>query len=126
MKTILVIEDESSIAEMLVALLEMEGYRVATARDGQEGLNYLATTRPDLVLCDLMMPLVDGRAVAHAMRANASLRDIPLVLMSAGVERVDGMNGLISAFLRKPFMIQQLLDLIRSLIDERRPGWHDS
>lgn len=117
MKTILVIEDEGSIAEMLEALLELEGYRVAVARNGQEGLDYLATSRPDLVLCDLMMPFVDGREVAQAMRANRSTRDIPFILMSAGVDRVDGMEDLITAFLRKPFIIAEALKLIHSLLD---------
>ncbi len=117
MKTILVIEDESSIAEMLEVLLELEGYRVAVARNGQEGLDYLATSRPDLVLCDLMMPFVDGREVVRAMRANRSTQDVPLILMSAGVERVDGMDGLITAFLRKPFIISEALKLIHSILD---------
>lgn len=117
MKTILVIEDESSIAQMLLALLEMEGYRVVTARDGQEGLAVLETLRPDLVLCDLMMPLLDGHGVAQAMRAMEATRETPLILMSAGVDHVEGMDGLITAFVRKPFEIAALLSLIRELVE---------
>ncbi|WP_029215587.1 response regulator transcription factor [Kallotenue papyrolyticum] len=116
MKTILVIEDESSIAHLLLALLEMEGYRVVTAQDGHAGLALLRTLRPDLVLCDLMMPHLDGRGVVQAMRADAEMRDIPVILMSAGVDRVDGLDGLITAFVRKPFEIAALLSLIRELV----------
>ena len=84
LKTILIIEDERVIAEILSAVLEDEGYNVQVADNGKEGIATLKSTHPDLVLCDLMMPIADGKAVARAMAADPSTRSIPLIIMSAG------------------------------------------
>src|SRR5579885_1072524 len=83
MKTILVVEDEFAIADMLSSLLEDEGYRVILASNGQEGLARLAETRPNTVLCDVMMPIMDGRQLRKTMKADPSFKDVPIVLMSA-------------------------------------------
>jgi CheY-like chemotaxis protein len=117
MKTVLVIDDEYGIVEVVVLALKDEGYRVITAADGQQGLERLAETRPDLVLLDFMMPRMDGPAVAKAMRANRAHREIPIVMMSAvGEAAVRERFSGYAAFLRKPFRVRTVLDLVTRLI----------
>ena len=113
MKTVLVVDDEFGIADVLVTALEDEGYRVFTAANGQRGLERLAENRPDLVISDFMMPLMDGAAMARAIRADPDSKDIPIIMISAVAEamvreRFDGYD----AFLRKPFQIAALLELV--------------
>ncbi len=81
--TILVVDDEPAIAEMLQDILEYEGYQVVTAGNGHEGLACVAAVRPQLVLSDVMMPGLDGRAFCRALQADPRYRGIPVVLMSA-------------------------------------------
>lgn len=115
MRTVLVVDDEFGTVEVLVAALEDEGYRVLTAANGRRALERLEENKPDLVISDFMMPLMDGAALVAAMRANPAFRDIPVVMMSAAPEaalrkRLDGYE----AFLRKPFRIPALLEVVRS------------
>lgn len=113
MKTILLVEDEFGIAGVLTVLLEDEGYRVLSAANGRQALSRLAEVRPDLVVTDFMMPLLDGAALGEALRADPALKDIPIIMMSAVPEaavrmRFDGYT----AFLRKPFPIPAFFELI--------------
>jgi CheY-like chemotaxis protein len=89
MPTILVVEDELDVATMIGTVLEDEGYEVILARHGREALDILAARRPDLVLSDLMMPVMDGYALLAAMQANFEWQSIPLVLVSAGAPPPD-------------------------------------
>ena len=116
MQTILVVEDETSIAEMLTLLLELEGYQVRQARNGQLALDLLAGLDPDLILCDVMMPLIGGPAFVVALRRIARFADVPVVLMSAGLDEIAGMDGMINDYLRKPFKIDLLLATVRRLL----------
>jgi CheY-like chemotaxis protein len=121
-RTILVVDDEYGIVEVLVLALEDQGYRVLSAADGQEGLERLAEARPDLVMLDFMMPRMDGPAMAQAMRADPALRDVPIVMMSAvGEAPIRERFTDYTAFLRKPFRIQAALDLVASLIGLAAP-----
>lgn len=123
MRTLLVVDDEFGTVEVLVAALEDAGYRVLTAANGRRGLERLEENRPDLVISDFMMPLMDGAAMVAAMRANPSFRDIPVIMMSAAPEsalrkHLDGYH----AFLRKPFRIAALLQAVRSVFErESKP-----
>jgi CheY-like chemotaxis protein len=122
MRTVLVIDDEYGIVEVLVLALEDQGYRVLSAADGREGLERLTETRPDLVLLDFMMPRMDGPAMAHAMRADPTYSDIPIVMMSAvGEAPIRSRFTGYAAFLRKPFRIQAALDLVATLIGPGTP-----
>ena len=117
MATILVVEDEEPIAELLRAALEDEGHRVVTAADGREALARLAEVRPALVLSDVMMPHLDGRELARALAADPDLRTIPLVLLSAlGVVSVAGVPH--AAFVGKPFELDHLLATIARLLPD--------
>jgi CheY-like chemotaxis protein len=117
--TILVVDDEFDLADVLAATLQEAGYRVLTAANGRGGLERLAENELDLVISDFMMPLMDGAQMAHAMRANPAHQDIPIIMMSAAAEaavrkRFDGYR----AFLRKPFPMPVLLGLIQEILDD--------
>lgn len=121
MRTVLVVDDEFGTVEVLVAALEDAGYRVLTAANGRRALERLEENKPDLVVSDFMMPLMDGAALVEAIRSNPQFRDIPVIMMSAAPEtalrkQVDGYE----AFLRKPFRVPALLELIASLLNPPR------
>src|SRR5690242_10258304 len=84
MSMILVIEDEQAISEVIVQLLEDEQHVIMAASNGQEGLNLIAQHVPDLIICDVMMPILDGRAFCKAVRADVMYSAIPVIMMSAG------------------------------------------
>jgi CheY-like chemotaxis protein len=125
-RTLLVVDDEFGTVEVLVAALEDAGYRVLTAANGRRGLERLEENKPDLVISDFMMPLMDGAAMVTAMRANPSFRDIPVIMMSAAPEAAlrKHLNGY-EAFLRKPFRIAALLDLVRAVFERASPPKSD-
>ena len=112
-RRVLVVDDESSIIELLQNLLEDEGYEVVTASNGREGLAQLARHPVDLVLCDIMMPFVNGLQMCQAMRRGESaFRYIPLVFMSAAGPPAAGHGCDYAAFIYKPFNLDHLFDLI--------------
>ncbi len=112
MKTILVVEDEYAIADMLSAVLEEAGYRVILAANGREGLTCLANEHTDLVLCDIMMPILDGREMVRVMKSDPALNSIPVVMMSAADHLIETTNVLRAGFLSKPFDLDLLLQMI--------------
>ena len=121
MRTVLIVDDECATLEGLLAALESAGYRVLTAANGRHALERLEESKPDLVVSDFMMPLMDGAALVQAMRANPEYRDIPIIMMSAAPEtalrkHVDGYQ----AFLRKPFRVSALLERIASILSPPR------
>jgi len=117
MKTILVVDDEYDICCALEMMLTMEGYRVYLAFNGDEGLKSLAQNpKPDLVMTDLMMPVLSGYAFVKAMRALPEHRPMPIILTSAApldVSRLEPESW--QAFLRKPFDLNRLLATIEAL-----------
>jgi CheY-like chemotaxis protein len=117
MATILVVDDEFGIGELLEAVLQDDGHRVLTAMNGRHALERIAESKPDLVISDLMMPVMDGAALLRAMRDNAELRDIPFALMCALPETsiTDRVSGY-EAFLRKPFKIAEISTLVANLL----------
>jgi CheY-like chemotaxis protein len=118
---ILVVEDELAIATMIEEILEDEGYRVRTASNGQEGWQQVAEAAPDLVLSDVMMPVMDGLTLCRQLHTAAATRHIPVILMSAarGVD-VDGSPHV--AFVPKPFPITLLLDTIAQVLVRQNPS----
>jgi len=117
-KTILVVDDEPSIAETLRRVLEDEGYKVVLASDGQQGLNRLAERQPNLVLSDLMMPILSGTDMYRIMLADPLMSLIPVVLMSAAAAPPPITNNKPNyvGFLRKPFNLEALIHLVASVI----------
>jgi CheY-like chemotaxis protein len=123
MATVLVIDDEFGIAEVIEMALEDEGHRVVAAVNGEQGLERLAEAAVDMVLLDYMMPILDGPGVLRAMRADPKLRIIPVVLMTsldeATVRR--GCEGFV-AFLRKPFRIEMLVRTVAAVLEGGAAG----
>jgi CheY-like chemotaxis protein len=118
MRTILVVDDEFGVPELLEFVLEEEGYRVVTATNGRQGLQRLAESpRPDLVLLDYMMPVLNGPGMLKAMR-NGDFNAIPVVFMSSLDE--DSVRKTaeheFQAFLRKPFKLAELVGIVRRLL----------
>lgn len=121
MALILVVDDEYSIAEVLETVLADAGHEVATAANGRQGLERLRERRPDLVLLDLMMPIMDGAAMLKAMREDPACRDIPAVVMSSLPENAAAgeAQGTYAAFLRKPFKLTAVIDLVDAVLKRR-------
>lgn len=116
MTTILVVEDEPSIADLLAVLLEAEGYRVMVAGNGREALERIAVSRPDLVLSDVMMPGMDGRELCRRLERQPNHSRIPVVLMSAVSHPKTLTDCHAAAFVEKPFDIDKLLATVRQVL----------
>jgi two-component system phosphate regulon response regulator PhoB len=120
---ILVVEDEAALATMLRYNLEKQGYRVEEAGDGQEALNLIAETGPDLVLLDWMLPTLSGIEVCRQIRRRHETRNLPVIMVTARSEDQDAVRGLnIGAddYITKPFSMEGLLARVRALL--RRAG----
>lgn len=116
--TILIVEDERGIVALLEEVLAEEGYRVLTTRDGAEGLRRVRDEHPDLVVSNVQMPTLSGAAMARAIRADATLDGMPILLMSgAAASRGDAPYD---GFLEKPFQIDTLIATITRLLDRAR------
>lgn len=115
-KRILVVDDEVSIAETLSIVFEDEGFACAIAGNGRAALDEARRQRPDLVVLDLMMPVMDGRAMLQAMRAEPSLRDVPVVVMSAAPALFAELPVRPQAFLQKPFDIETMVATAKSFL----------
>jgi len=126
-KTVLLAEDDLEIRDILQDLLEAEGYDVVPASHGRQALEFLQGARgdsdklPDLVVLDLMMPLVDGHQVLDTMKSDPVLAPIPVVVLSA-VARERPIGA--AAFLRKPIPLQKFFDTIKGFVEAGlpRPG----
>ena len=110
MSKLLIVDDEVAILEALTDILSVEGYEVATAANGAEGLKRAGEARPDLILLDLMMPVMDGQEMLRRLKESPDLRSIPVVVMSAGRVTKAELQG--SRFLAKPFELDDLLDTV--------------
>jgi DNA-binding response OmpR family regulator len=117
MTTILVVDDEYLIADILGYALEDEGFMVVKASNGQKGLEVLERERPALIITDYMMPVMDGLEFAKAVRALASVNHLPIILISGaqahiGMQRSDLFNAVVD----KPFNIDSILATVRDLL----------
>jgi CheY-like chemotaxis protein len=115
---ILVVEDIASVRELMQVQLELQGYRVATVRDGQEALDFLDKERPAAIITDILMPRVDGFALAHRLRTNPETANIPIIFLSATYVSADDERFALDLgamqFLAKPISTS---DLFRALSD---------
>jgi DNA-binding response OmpR family regulator len=115
MKTILLIEDDEAIRENTAELLELAGFVVLTADNGQRGVEQALATKPDLVVCDIMMPVLDGYGVLQIFNQNARLAGVPFIFLTAKTERGDLRHGMALGaddYLTKPFDRAELLSAI--------------
>ena len=122
-RPILVVEDEPDIRDAVSDLLELEGYAVQTASNGQEALELLdgpldGEAQPCLILLDVMMPVMDGHAFMARLREDDAHQRIPVVITSASPQVPEGAR----AHLRKPYELHRLLDVISQHSDAQHAG----
>ena len=113
----MVVDDDPDILEALAEILEVEGFRIRRARNGKEALERLGPEPPDLILLDLMMPVMDGWDFAQKMRAIPDLVPPPIIVLSAdrNVAAKSREIGAV-AYLSKPFELEELLALVRKTV----------
>lgn len=126
MRTILIIEDQPDMRENIATILEMENYAVLTASTGEEGLELARQEKPDLILCDVMMPGLDGHSVLRKLRENRTIAGTPFIFLTAKGEKQDlraGMNLGADDYLTKPVTATDLLQAISARFEResRRP-----
>jgi two-component system alkaline phosphatase synthesis response regulator PhoP len=117
----LIVEDEENILLSLEFLLTQEGYAVTTAGDGAAALQAVNKQTPDLILLDVMLPLIDGFEVCRQMRANPALRNTRIIMVTARGRETEIKRGMAlgaDAYLTKPFSTRELMDIIRMLLAE--------
>ena len=118
MKKILVIEDSADIRENTAEILELANYRVITAQNGKEGVELSLKENPDLIICDIMMPLLDGYGVLHTLHNNPVTDHTPFIFLTAKTDRSDfrkGMDMGADDFITKPFNDTELLSAVESV-----------
>ena len=114
--TVLIVEDDRNIAELLQLYLEKEGYAVTIANDGGQGLTKFRAIKPDLVLLDVMMPVMDGWAVCNAIRAEAQTPIIMLTAKSETSDKVQGLKAGADDYITKPFEMREVLARIEAVL----------
>jgi DNA-binding response OmpR family regulator len=121
-KTILCVEDESEMIDLMRLILERRGFRFLGAEGGQEGLDLIRQEQPDLILLDLMMPGVDGWEVYRQLKADADLKEIPVIVVTAKAQSIDKVLGLhiarVDDYITKPFGPQELLESINRVFEK--------
>ncbi len=120
---VLVVDDDPDILEAICDILGTESYRVARAKNGLEALERVAAERPDVILLDLMMPVMDGVAFAHALHQRPAVSDVPILVISAdgNPQRAAAVGA--QGYLAKPFDIDALLAHVAAMTEgEPRAG----
>ena len=117
--SVLIADDDQNIVLALRFLMEKEGYRVSVATNGEAALSMAAKTRPDVVLLDVMMPRRNGYDVCAAIRADKTLADTRVIMLTAKgltAERKNGLRAGADAYVTKPFATRDVLDQVRRLL----------
>ncbi|MFN8699974.1 MAG: response regulator [Flavobacteriales bacterium] len=117
MKHILLIEDNPDVRENTAEILELAGYKVTTAQNGKEGVEAALANQPDLIICDIMMPVLDGYGVLHLLAKNDPTAGIPFIFLTAKSERSDMRKGMemgADDYITKPFDDIELLNAVES------------
>lgn len=121
MKKILLIEDSVELRENTTEILELAQYHVISAENGKKGVELAIQNQPDLIICDIMMPVLDGYGAFHLLSKNATTNSIPFIFMSAKADRIDlrrGMEMGADDYLTKPFNDTELLNAIESRLQK--------
>jgi DNA-binding response OmpR family regulator len=116
MKRVLVIEDEAELRANVARFLKAEGYEVETAANGAAGIEAACARQPDLIVCDIAMPEMDGFGVLFSLRENVTTRSIPFIFLTASTRTYDRQWGVelgADDYITKPFKLEQLLAAIR-------------
>lgn len=127
MQKILVIEDEETVRENILELLDAEGFDAIAAPNGRIGLDLARQQLPDLILCDVRMPELDGYGVLQGIRSDPAMAGIPLIFLTAKASNTDLSYGLelgANAYITKPFTITELLSAISQILEGRPDREH--
>lgn len=122
MTKILLIEDNDDIRENVEEILELSGYEVFTAQNGQEGIELAGKCRPDIILCDIMMPVMDGYGVLEALGKQSDTSTIPFIFLTAKADRPDVRKGMelgADDYLTKPFSDTELLNAVETRLKKK-------
>lgn len=120
---VLIVEDETNIRNNLSEILEMNGYEVAVAENGQDALLALQSDQPDIILSDILMPVMNGYDLLRNVQANPKLRHLPFLFLSAKIELEDIRNGMnlgADDYLTKPVKYQELVKAIDMRLNRRK------
>ncbi len=123
MKTILLIEDDTILLENTAELLELSNYKVITALNGRAGVEKAIHVLPDVIICDIMMPELDGYNVLLELSLNKSTRNIPFIFLSAKAEQKDifkGMDMGAKDYIKKPFYEAEIINAIERALGKIR------
>ena len=118
-KTILIVEDEPSVVDLLKFLFEKDGYTTAVACDGEEALTQVTATRPDLILLDLMLPKLDGYSMHKQLQADEKTANIPTIVLTAkgGMQDMFQFEKNIVAYIEKPFDPKILREKVKEVLN---------
>ncbi|MCX6352376.1 MAG: response regulator, partial [Bacteroidetes bacterium] len=117
MQHILLIEDNKEVRENTAEILELSGYKITTASDGKKGVEEVNKSKPDLIICDIMMPVLDGYGVLHMLNRNEETTNIPFIFLTAKTERSEVRKGMemgADDYITKPFDKIELLNAVES------------
>ena len=120
---ILVIDDEPNIVQTLQDRLEMNDYRVVTASNGREGLEMAMTERPDIILLDVIMPIMDGHEMLEHLRKTDEGRDVAVIMLTARSQNQDIARANacgIEDYIVKPFDLSELLEKIEGILEHKK------
>lgn len=115
MKSVLVIDDNQNIRENTAEIMDLAGYKTFTAENGKKGVELAIKEKPDIIICDIMMPELDGYGVLHLLRKNPDTQNIPFIFLTAKTERADFRKGMemgADDFVTKPFEEIELLNAV--------------
>ena len=122
-KSILCIEDESEMIDLMRLILGRRGYEVRGATSGMDGLRMIREEKPDLILLDLMMPEMDGWEVYQQIRADEKTRDIPVIVVTAKAQSIDRVLGLhiakVDDYIAKPFSPLELMNSVEKVLKSK-------
>ncbi|MDQ4065637.1 MAG: response regulator [Actinomycetota bacterium] len=119
-KRILIADDDPVILRLIQVNLELEGYEVLTANNGEEAVTKAMADHPDLVILDIMMPRLDGYQTCERLKESEDTRDIPIVFLSAKAQQTDidkGRSYGVEDYLTKPFDPSELLEVVERLVN---------
>jgi DNA-binding response OmpR family regulator len=122
MHRILIVDDEPNIVLALELLMKREGYEIHTVDDGQKALDAVKEFRPDLIILDIMMPKMDGYEVCQLIRADASLKDVYIIMLTAKgreVEKEKGMALGADYYITKPFSTREVMMRVKEFLAGR-------
>ena len=123
---LLVVDDVPDILELLNAMLKFKGYRVVTARNGQEALDVIERERPALIIADILMPKMDGFSLVNRLRLNPQTRDIPVIFLSATYvapeDKAFARTIGVSRFIEKPVDVESFLPMIAEYLTQDAPA----